>query len=45
MMTQSEPGAAEPSKHAVKGHVKAILRKLLERLRNNGKEETDAQAG
>jgi hypothetical protein len=44
-MTQSEPGTAEPSKQAVKDHVKAILRKLLERLRNNGKEGAEAQAG
>jgi hypothetical protein len=36
-MTEPEPGSTEASKSAVKDYVKAILRKLLERLRNNGK--------
>ena len=34
-MIQLEPSAAEPSSQAIKEHVKAMLRKLLDRLQND----------
>lgn len=44
-MTQLEPSVAEPSSQAIKEHVKAMLRKLLDRLQNDTPAGAAPQAG
>ena len=44
-MTQLKPSVAEPSSQAIKEHVKAMLRKLLDRLQNDTPAGAAPQAG
>jgi len=44
-MTQPKPDAAEPSSQAIKEHVKAMLRRLLDRLQSDAGAAAAPQTG
>ncbi|WP_281399829.1 hypothetical protein [Microvirga zambiensis] len=44
-MTQPKPDAAEPSSQAIKEHVKAMLRRLLDRVQRDTPTGAAAQTG